>query len=203
MTAVFVLLLSVRIYLLLNRWTNQKMLLLGVITNYPRITETLKFPYKLYSQDFSYQWAGRTILLSAQLIVVNLLSAQLTVTNLLSAHRFVHFSFSRNPQKNCNKPTVSDIQSHENNVCDRFVSLEQNSSQLSWETMTYFQPSPLRGSGWECHCFSLQLRWILFSRDETVANVILMTLNIRNYRFIAIFLRISTKLKMDKSIVGQ
>ena len=46
-------------------------------------------------------------------------------------NRFVHFSFSRNPQKNCNKPIVSDIQSHENNVCDRFVSLEQNSSQLS------------------------------------------------------------------------
>ena len=87
-------------------------------------------------------------------------------------NRFVHFSFSRNPQKNCNKPIVSDIQSHENNVCDRFVSLEQNSSQLSWETMTYFQPSPLRGSGWKCHCFSLKLRWILFSRDETVANVL-------------------------------
>ena len=70
------------------------------------------------------------------------------------------------------KPIVSDIQSHENNVCDRFVSLEQNSLQLSWETMTYFQPSPLRGSGWKCHCFSLKLRWILFSRDETVANVL-------------------------------
>ena len=78
-------------------------------------------------------------------------------------NRFVHFSFSRNPQKNCNKPIVSDIQSHENNVCDRFVSLEQNSSQLSWETMTYFQ---------QWHCFSLKLWWILFSRDETVANVL-------------------------------
>ena len=44
---------------------------------------------------------------------------------------FVHFSFSRNPQKNCNNLIVSDIQNHENNVCDRFVSLEQNSSQLS------------------------------------------------------------------------
>ena len=51
------------------------------------------------------------------------------------------------------------------------------------------------------HCFSRKLRWILFERDETVANVILMTLNIRNYRFIAIFLRISTKWNMDKSIV--
>ena len=87
-------------------------------------------------------------------------------------NRFVHVSFSGNPQNICDKPIVSDIQSHENNVCDRFVSLEQNSSQLSWETMTYFQPSPLRGSGWKCHCFSLKLRWILFSRDETVANVL-------------------------------
>ena len=103
---------------------------------------------------------GRTILLSAQLVAS------------WADNRFVHVSFSRNPQKNCNKPIVSDIQSHENNVCDRFVSLEQNSSQLSWETMTYFQPSPLRGSGWKCHCFSLKLRWILFSRDETVANVL-------------------------------
>ena len=87
-------------------------------------------------------------------------------------NRFVQVSFSGNPQNICDKPIVSDIQSHENNVCDRFVSLEQNSSQLSWETMTYFQPSPLRGSGWKCHCFSLKLRWILFSRDKTVANVI-------------------------------
>ena len=103
---------------------------------------------------------GRTILLSAQLVAS------------WADNRFVHVSFSRNPQKNCNKPIVSDIQSHENNVCDRFVSLEQNSSQLSWETMTYFQPSPLRGSGWKCHCFSLKLRWILFSRDKTDANVL-------------------------------
>ena len=103
---------------------------------------------------------GQTILLSSQLVAS------------WADNRFVHVSFSRNPQKNCNKPIVSDIQSHENNVCDRFVSLEQNSSQLSWETMTYFQPSPLRGSGWKCHCFSLKLRWILFSRDETVANVL-------------------------------
>ena len=48
----------------------------------------------------------------------------------------------------------------------------RNLAYISWETMTYFQPSPLRGSGWKCHCFSLKLRWILFSRDETVANVL-------------------------------
>ena len=75
-------------------------------------------------------------------------------------NRFVQFSLSRNPQKNCNKPIVSDIQSHENNVCDRFVSLEQNSSQLSWETMTYFQPSPSRETKWSqtfySHDFSYQ-----------------------------------------------
>ena len=117
----------------------------------------------LYSQDFSYQWAGRTILLSAQLVAS------------WADNRFVHVSFSRNPQKNCNKLIVSDIQSHENNVCDRFVSLEQNSSQLSWETMTYFQPSPLRGLGWKCHCFSLNLQSILFSRDKTDANVLFLT----------------------------
>ena len=64
----------------------------------------------------------------------------------------------------------SDMKSHENNVCIHFVSLEQNSSQLSWETMTYFQPSPLRGSGWKCYCFSLKLRWILFSRDKMDGN---------------------------------
>ena len=38
--------------------------------------------------------------------------------------------------------------------------------------MTYFQPSPLHGSGWKCHCFSLKLRWILFSRDKTDANIL-------------------------------
>ena len=38
------------------------------------------------------------------------------------------------------------------------------------------------------HCFSQKLQWILFSRDKTDANLIPMTLNIRNYRFIAIFL---------------
>ena len=84
-------------------------------------------------------------------------------------NRFVHVSFSGNPQNICNKPIVSNIQSHENNVCVRFISLEQNSSQLSWETMTYFQPLPLR---WKCHCFSHKLWWILFSRDKTDANVL-------------------------------
>ena len=44
----------------------------------------------------------------------------------------------------CYKSIVSDIQSHGNKVCIRFVSREQNSLQLLWETMTYFQPLPLR-----------------------------------------------------------
>ena len=37
-------------------------------------------------------------------------------------NRFVHVSFSGNPQNICDKPIVSDIQSFEYNVCVDFVS---------------------------------------------------------------------------------
>ena len=69
---------------------------------------------------------GRTILLSAQLVAS------------WADNRFVHVSFIRNPQRNCNKPIVSDIQSHENNVCVRFVSLNKiNHSEIliAWTQM--------------------------------------------------------------------
>ena len=68
---------------------------------------------KVYSHELSYQWAH--------------------CFARWADNRFVHVSFSRNPQKNCNKPIVSDIQSHENNVCDRFVSREQAVMKFVWE----------------------------------------------------------------------
>ena len=51
------------------------------------------------------------------------------------------------------------------------------------------------------HCFSWKLQWILFERDKTDANVILMTLNIRNCMIISNVFGISTKWNVDKSIV--
>ena len=114
-------------------------------------------------------------------------------------NRFVQVSFSGNPQNICDKPIVSDIQSHENNVCDRFVSREQNSSQLEWETMTFSARAAKRRGLKISHCFSRKLRWILFEREKTVANVILMTFHIRNYRFIA---NVWGFLLSDKSIVS-
>ena len=52
------------------------------------------------------------------------MSAQLVAS--WADNRFVHVSFSRNPQKDCNKHIVSDIQSHENNVCVYFVKMDAN-----------------------------------------------------------------------------
>ena len=132
-------------------------------------------PLKRKSKQFNFQVNIPSYLLSEPQVLYNFQYGAFSCWNIL-------FSWSSNI---CYKPIDSHIQSHENNICVRFVSLEQNSLQLLWEIMTYFQHSPLRGSGWNCHFFSLKLWWILFQRDKTDANVILMTLNIRNYRLIA------------------
>ena len=57
--------------------------------------------------------------------------------------------------------------------------------QFEWETMTFPVRAAKRRGLKISHCFSQKLQWILFERDKTDTNVILMTLNIRNYRFIA------------------